>query len=357
MIDIDTFAQQVLKNCEISDAQHAGLYSICGLALRLRDLYKWENDLNPWEETDSSEILDWIAAKEQLWEKRGKKKYVDLSIGGKHYNPFNTEEINAVLEPHGILYGAGYAYSLKPTFFLAAIQNKSRTNGHTVYTLERELARDLLTLPVLSQDNLILLRTDSARLFIWDQIVFINKSGRPALRFALEHCGLKKQDSKALRHQMPTILAAQKDNFIYHEIGEMKDSTFDPVIWRELIAAFPHSPTELLARALKDLLADTTQHGTLCYLIRNRKTAALGFYVAFQDGLIKELFPELRAAFRDFTKTRDWRIIEEAVATGYRKAKDFTEKIVHIFQTGKQNQQMQWAKNEIEQRLLGKIKK
>jgi hypothetical protein len=141
-----------------------------------------------------------------------------------------------------------------------------QTDGYTVYTLERELVRDLLTLPVLSQDDLILLRTDSARLYVWDQIAFIKKSGRPALRFALEHCGLKKQDSKALRHQMPTILAAQKDNFIYHEIGEMKDSTFDRVIWRELIAAFPHSPTELLARAVKDLLADTTQHGTLRYL-------------------------------------------------------------------------------------------
>jgi hypothetical protein len=156
---------------------------------------------------------------------------------------------------------------------------------------------------------------------------------------------------------MPTILAAQKDNFIYHEIGEMKDSTFDRVIWRELIAAFPHSPTELLARAVKDLLADTTQHGTLRYLIRNRKAAALGFYVAFQDGLLKELFPELRAAFRDFTKTRNWRIIEEAVATGYRNAQNFTEKIIHIFQTGKQKRRMQWAKKEIERCLLGKINK
>ncbi|MDH3883372.1 MAG: hypothetical protein OET63_04100 [Desulfobacterales bacterium] len=357
MIEIDAFARQVLKNCEISDARHAGLFSVCGLALRLRDLYKWENELNPWEEKDSSEILDWIGAKEQLWEKLAEKKFTDLSIGGKHYDPFNTAEINAVLEPQGVLYGAGYAYSLKPTFFLAAIKNKSQIDGYTVYTLERELARDLLTLPALSQDNLILLRTDSARLFLWDQIAFIKKSGRPALQFALEHCGLKEQDSEALRHQMPTILAAQKDNFIYHEIGEMKDSTFDPVIWRELIAAFPHSPIELLARAVKDLLADTTQHGTLCYLIRNHKTAALGFYAAFQDGLIKELFPELRAVFRDFTKTRDWGIIEEAVATGYRNAKNFTEKIVHIFETGKQNQQLQWAKNEIERRLLGKIKK
>ena len=277
MIEIDSLRQQVLKNCEISDAKHAGLFSICGLALRLRDLYKWENDLNPWEEKDSSEILDWIAAKEQLWEKLTEKKFTDLSIAGKHYDPFDTAKINAVLEPHRILYGAGYAYSLKPTFFLAAIKNKSQTDGYTVYMLERELARDLLTLPALSQDNLILLRNDSARLFLWDQISFIKKSGRPALQFALEHCGLKEQDAATLQHQLPTILAAQKDNFIYHEIGEMKDSTFDPDIWRELIAAFPHSPVELLTRAIKDLLADTSPHGTLGYLVQNRKSAALGF--------------------------------------------------------------------------------
>jgi hypothetical protein len=357
MIDVDVLARQVIKNCDISDAQHAGLFSTCGLALRLRDLYKWEEGLNPWEEKDSSDILDWIGAKEQLWEKLFNRKYADLLIQGKRYDPFDTAKINAILQPHGILYGAGYAYSLKPTFFLAPIEKKSQADGYSVYTLGREMARDLLTLPALSQDSWILLRTDSARLFLWDQMTYIKKSGRPALRFALEHCGLKKQEPDVLRNHMPAILAAQKGSYIYHEIGEMKDSIFQPDIWRELIAAFPHSPVELLARAVKDLLADTNAHGTLPYLIRNRKAAGLGLYVAFRDGLLKELFPELSEAFRDFTKSRNWRIIEEAVSTGYRHAKNYTEKIIHIFQTAKQKNQMQWAKNEIERCLLGKIKK
>ena len=357
MIKIDDLTRQVLKNCEISDAQHAGLYSICGLALRLRDLYKWENKLSPWIEKDSSEILDWIADKEQLWERLADKKYADITIGDKRYDPFDTAKINTILEPQGLLYGAGYAFSLKPTFFLATIDNIDHCGGYTVYMLARELARDLLTLPVLSQDNLILLRTDAARLYIWDQIAFIKKSGRPALEFALKHCGLKEQPPEALRQHLPALVAAQKDIFIYHEIGEMKDSTFDPHIWRELIAAFPHSPVELLARAVKDLLADTNRHGTLRYLIKHRKTPALGFYVAFQDGLLKELFPELRAAFRDFTKLLDWRIIEEAVSAGYRTAKNHADNMVEIFQTGRKNQQMTWAKKEIERRLLGKILK
>ena len=34
MFEVDTVARQILNNCDISDAQHAGLYSTCGLALR-----------------------------------------------------------------------------------------------------------------------------------------------------------------------------------------------------------------------------------------------------------------------------------------------------------------------------------
>jgi hypothetical protein len=357
MFKVDTVARQILNNCDISDAQHAGLYSTCGLALRLRDLYKWEHRLNPWEEKDSSEILDWIGEKEELWEKLADAKYTDLLIQGKRYDLFDTPGINAALEAHGLFYGAGYAFSLKPTFFLAEIENKAQNNGYTVYILGRELARDLLTLPALSQDQLILLRTDSAKLFLWDQMAYIKKSGRPALKFALEHCGLKNQQPEVWQQHLSEILAVQKDNYINHEIGELSDSTFHPTIWRELIATFPHSPVELLARGLKDLLADTSQNGTLPYLIKNRKTAGLGLYAAFLDGMPKELFPELRDAFNHFTKTRNWRIIREAAAEGYRRAKNFTSEMVHLFQTAKKKQQMQWAKDEIEKRLLDKIKK
>ena len=357
MVDLESITRQILHNCNISDAQHAGLYSTCGLALRLRDMYKWEKRLNPWEEKDSSEILDWIGEKEALWEKLTEAKFADLTIDGRQYDPFNTSKINAALEPHCILYGAGYAYRLKPTFFLAEIENKARTGGYTVYTLGRELARDLLTLPALSQDNMVLLRTESARLFLWDQMLYIKKSGRPALQFALQQCGLIEQHPEALRLHLPVILAAQKDNYIRHEIGEMRDSTFDKHIWREIIASYPHSPVELLTRALKDLLADTNEHGTLCYLTQSRKTAALGLYAAFLDGMQKELFPELRAAFNEFTQTHNWHMIEEATAAGYSHAKNYTDQIIQIFQLGKNKKQPQWAKDEIEHRLLGKFKK
>ena len=47
MLDQAEIADQIARNCAVSDARYAGCYSVCGLALRLRDLYKWEKGLAP----------------------------------------------------------------------------------------------------------------------------------------------------------------------------------------------------------------------------------------------------------------------------------------------------------------------
>ncbi len=355
MRELDNLIHQVLNNCDISDSHHAGLFSVCGLALRLRDLYKWEKGLDPWLEKDSSAILDWIGEKEQVWEQLAENDYRELSLLGSTYEPFDTQRINAVLEPHGLFYGAGYARSLKPTFFLARIEDKGNTDGFTVYTLGRELARDLLTIPALLQDESILLRKESGTFFLWDQIFYIKKSGRPALNFALQACGIKDQDLKMLRSNLAAIYNVQRETYIYHEVGEIRDTVFDAGIWRQVINEFPHTPVELLTRAIKDMLADTNVYGTLPHIIKKRSAAMLGFYVAFLDGLAKTLFPEMRSAFEDYVKTGDWQVIEKAVSSGFNTAVYYAEEISRIFLAGKQANNMQSAQIEIEDRLLKKI--
>ena len=356
--ELKSLTRQVLQNCDISDAYHAGLFSICGLALRLRDLYKWEKQLPPWEERDSSEILDWIDAKENSWEAFAENDYKELSLFGKTFDPFDSDGVNAVLEPHNIYYGAGYAHSLKPTFFLAVVENKIRSNGYPIYTLGRELARDLLTIPAMSQNDNVLLRQDSANLFLWDKIFYIKKSGRYALDFALEHLGITAKDPARLRQHLPEIFAAVKDTYIYHELGEIQDATFDREIWREMIAAFPFSPVEFIARAVKDLLADTNQYGTLHHLIQKRQAAGLAFYVAFIDGLAKEFFPQISIAFQMFVRSGDWRIIEQAVEEGNRTAQKHTNLLLELYRDGVKKDNLEGAAAEIQKRLLGKyIKK
>ena len=354
MLNIDDITRQVLHNCDISDAYHAGMFSICGLALRLRDLYKWEKGLPAWQESDSAEVLEWIESKENKWESYPENGFKELTIDGRTFDPFDTVGINAILEPHSIFYGAGYARSLKPTFFLADIAEKTSLGGNMIYTLGRELARDLLTIPALTQEDCVILRQESARLFIWDSIFYIKKSARPALKFALDRCGLKNQEPKALQPHLTTILAALKESYIYHEIGELRDTDFDRDIWREVIAAFPYSPVEYLARAVKDLLADTNDYGTLRYILKERKTASLAFYAAFLDGFAKEFFPELLTSFQNFTRTGDWGIIDRAVSRGYNTAKKHAALITDLYREGIRKDDKKWAESEIQKQLLGK---
>lgn len=352
MFDLHAIVSQVLRNCSISDSRHAGLYSVCGLALRLRDLYKWEKGLDPWVERESSEILEWIDSKEEQWGELLDLDFAEIMIDGSRYDPFDRKGINEVLNPHGFFYGAGYVHSLKPSFFLGVLEDQRQVDGYTVYTLGRELARDLLTMPALSQDNCIVVRQESAMLFLWDLILFTKKSGQEALQFGLENYGLKRRDSEAVNRNLARISAAETEIYLYHELGELRDTAFEPNIWKEIIATFPHTPIELLARSVKDLLADTNEYGTLRHIADKGKAASLGLYVAFLDGLRKELFPELFEAFKEFTQTQSWQVIEQAIATGYKTAKGYAKSLSSIFQKGKVKNDMKWVEKEIEKRLL-----
>jgi len=354
-LELEKIAGQVLHNCRISDSQYAGLYSICGLAMRMRDLYKWENGLDPWVETDPPKILEWIGEKEDEWDKLADHEFEDIIINGEKYDPFDTRAINAILEPCGLFYGAGYAGSLRPTFFLSNLEDKKNLKGHTVYILGKEQARDLLTLPALTQDDCILIRKESGILYFWDQIFFIKDSGRHALRFALNSLGLSDKDSKALRKNLRKIFAGEIERYIRHELGELRDTAFDRDLWRKIIAAFPHTPIELLARTIKDLLADTTEYGTLQYIIRNQKAASLAFYVAFLDGLAKELFVGLPEAFSEFSRTYDWCILEETVSEGYRTFKSYADSMSAIFREGQERDDMEWTEKEMGKSLLASL--
>ena len=355
VFDLDAIVSQVQRNCNISDSRHSGLYSVCGLALRLRDLYKWENGLDPWVERESSEILEWIASKEEQWLDLLDLDFNEITIDGSGYDPFDARGINEVLNPHGLFYGAGYVHSLKPSFFLGLLQEQKQVDGYTVHTLGRELARDLLTMPALSQENSIVVRQESAKLFLWDLILFTKKSGQEALNFGLENYGLKRRDSETLHRNLARISAAETEIYLYHELGELRDTAFEPTIWREIVATFPHTPIELLARSVKDLLADTNEYGTLRHIVGKRKAGSLGLYVAFLDGLRKELFPELPEAFKEFALTRSWQVIEEAVAIGSKTAKGYATSLSSIFQEGKVKNDMEWVEKKMEKHLLAPL--
>jgi hypothetical protein len=355
VFDAEDLIEQVRHNCSISDCRYAGTYSVCGLALRLRDLYKWEKGLEPWVEEDSSVVLEWIGKKEEEWDKLEDQEFAGITVAGKTYDPFDLEGLNAVLAPHGLLYGAGYVQGLKPSFLLADLAETREVEDLRVYILGREHARDLLTVPALSQGNSILIRKESARIFLWNLIFFLKKSSREALGFALGTYGIPDHHPEALKESFARICEDEVETYIYHELGELKDTDFDRGVWRDILAAFPHSVIEFFVRAVKDILADTNEHGKLRYIIRERKAASLALYAAFLDGLRRMLFPQLVEAFSEFKENRNWQRIEEARAGGYAAARTQAEAVAEIYRIGKQKDDMAWVAKEIEKTVLGPL--
>jgi hypothetical protein len=304
----------VRRNSDISDARFAGAFSVCGLALRLRDLFKWEKGLAPWEEGAPSEVLEWIGRREELWETLAEADYEPIPFGRRRFDPFDTESLNARLQPHGLLYGAGYARGLKPTFFLAQIDACTPRRDAVVCRLGRELARDLLTLPALTQDRTILLRGDAGRLNLWDEIFYAGTAGRRALAMVRDACGLPDLGLETLKRHFAELLGIREKLLLRHELGELHDKVFDRSLWREIIGEFPHTPVELLARSLKDLLADTHPLGPLPAICRRHDRAALGLYLLSGNEFTRALAPEIPAAFDALAAGAGWEVIEKALA-------------------------------------------
>ncbi len=352
MFDVQGLAGQVLRNCHISDAKHAGLYSVCGLAMRLRDLFKWSQNLPPWQEQSADRVLEWIGEREILWESLLEEEYRPLSINGRRFDPFDTAGINRFLKKHHLFYGAGYAHSLKPTFFLAGIDSCKDMEGTSVWCLGREYARDLLTLPAFVQDEQVVFRREAARMFLWDHILYISESGRPALAFALEACcGLNQAEPAIIRRHLDTIADAVQPIYIRHEIGELRENKFDRELFRQMLVDFSETTVELLIRSLKDLLADTGPQGTLNYLVQEKDAVGLGFYVAFQPGLPSVLFTELRQAFQSFMQQPDWDPIMRIVDLAHDRAIEYSRQVIDFYQAGKGGRGLPWAQECIEKTM------
>jgi hypothetical protein len=71
--------------------------------------------------------------------------------------------------------------------------------------------------------------------------------------------------------------------------------------------------------------------------------------------MLKELFPQLRDAFNDFTRTGNWPIIKDVAVEAHLHAKKVVSEMMDIFEAGKQKKKMQWVRETIEKRLLVKI--
>jgi hypothetical protein len=313
-ICLTTLITAVQHNCNISDARDHGVYSMCTMVLKLRNLYKWEKGLEPWQEPESADLLDWIEAKENSWATIAGEVYQPLLVADRTLAPFDLEEINAALNGT-LLYGAGFGRSMKAVFFLAEQLEQRSVEGCPVVILGAELAREMASPFAMVQDGQIIIRKEALRYFLWDQVQEVRSSCRTSLHHALQAYGVLRDgqlDHEKFRDALDTIVEQEMDLFIYHEVGEILQEDLASESLRRIVDHFPGSALEFVGRAVKDILADTHPRGLLAYVIRQRRQSSLALYLTFFDALREKLFPEIVEAWRLFYTDGEWRQIEEA---------------------------------------------
>jgi hypothetical protein len=333
MIDIKNFASQVKKNCNISDAHFWGSYSLCGLLLRLRELYRSEHSFGLWEKINQKDIGEWITEREKIWKEFEYRELEHITLNSNAYEPFDAEKINTELEQYGLIYGAGYGLHMKPVFFLADLVSKQKLDGFDIYITGHEYARDLSDHPAMVQDKAIIARVDTTKLLLWQRFEeFRCKRSKCALAFAFSKYGITPEEelSENTERKISEIARAETETYIYHELGELFEGQKIGEEWKAFLTDFPHSKAEIFARAVKDILSDTSEHGMLKYIIESRKEGSLGFYIVFLGGFRKIIFPEILNAFQMFTESGDWNLIDNVRKTGYKKAEEYAERLLSL---------------------------
>jgi hypothetical protein len=332
-----TLKKDIKFNCDVSDAQYWGYFSICGLLLRYRDLYRSEQGLKPWTDISRADIAAWIEAKEARWPELEQMEFLDLTIGEKSYHAFDVEGVNRALEPQGLVYGAGYGMYMKPTFFLAELRSSREITGLTVRTSSLELVRDLFTAPAMLQGDSVFLRLEPLRVLLHFKFSELNTRRNSALEDAFNRYGFRHRQlmDETFERRLEELAEQYAEIILHHEIAEQRESVPD---WKEILTAAGDRKNEHYLRALKDLIADTSEAGPLKRIIETRDRAALGLSLALTEGFHRVLFPGLGAAYAEFINNGDWGVIERTRKEGHCRFLSERERVVQLYRSSTGNE-------------------
>jgi hypothetical protein len=310
MRNLPQIANAVQRNCDISDARHAGDYGLCTFLLKMREYYRWENELPFASILPRDELGEWLKEREQSWDRIETEAFAPLPIAEGGIDPFDAESANRALLPQGCVYGAGYGRWRKPVFFLGRLLRVEERSGFTIRISSCEYARELAAPPAMLQGRTIFVRLESVRRYLWEKIEEWQwrKQGGAMAR-ALASYDFVGDTESALERMADN----EMETMILHEVGEAMAGELLGEAWGEMALELSRTRGEPVARAVRDLLADCLS--TLPALLERDNLPALHFYFATFDAPRRDLFPQVLDAYEDFLRTgapdRLWRAVRE----------------------------------------------
>jgi hypothetical protein len=314
----------VQRNCHVSDALYARSYSLCTYLLKMREYFRWERGFPLSAALPGADVGHWVDQRERLWDSLEAEDFACLPLPSGCHEPFDTLIINDALVADGLVYGGGYGPFAKPQFFLGRLSYAEQRGDLRVYVADDEYARDMTAPPAMVQGKRIFIRLDALRRFIWQMIEewqWHQRSGPVA--YLLDFYQFERDPEGATAR----MARDQTEPVIQHELGEAAAGEILGEAWHSMLLALAGSRAELVARAIRDHLADSIS--TLPALVENGHPAALHFFFANLRGMRRALFPEAWVAYEHWSTTGDLRSLD-AVVTSARER--WTQSATHLLQ-------------------------
>ena len=326
MVDLSALIDTVQKNCTIADARHARDMTMCTFLLEMREYYRWEMEIPYGARLPKDELGDWLNARESLWDTVEEEEFAPLPLTESGIDPFEADDINRALIPQGLVYSSGLGHFRKPHFVLAELKRAEVREGVQVLVAGCEYARDLIAPPAAMRDGAIFLRMDAVRRLLWNKYEEWQwKEKDTALGRAFAHYDFERDIERGLDR----MAEAESEAMILHEIGEARAESLLGEEWNTMLGQLTSRHAELLARAVRDHLADCLV--TLPTLLEREAIGSLHFYLANLTGLRRALFPALPQAYEAWLDSRDTARLAHTVAAAESHWLDAAQRLTSIF--------------------------
>jgi hypothetical protein len=323
--NLSALIDTVQKNCTIADARHARDMTMCTFLLEMREYYRWEMEIPYGARLPKDELGDWLNARESLWDTVEEEDFAPLPLNDAAVDPFEADDINRALIPQGLVYSSGLGSFRKPHFVLAELKRAEVREGVQVLVAGCEYARDLIAPPAAMRGGAIFLRMDAVRRLLWNKYEEWQwKEKDTALGRAFAHYGFERDVERGLDR----MAEAESEAMILHEIGEARAETLLGDDWNGLLGELSSRHAELLARAVRDHLADCLV--TLPTLLERDAVGSLHFYLANLSGLRRALFPALGAAYETWLGRGETTSLAQAAKAGEAHWRDTAQRLIDL---------------------------
>jgi hypothetical protein len=317
----------VQANCDLTDALHARDKSLCIYLLGMREYFRWVSDLPLGAAPERAQLSEWIARRETEWDAlRERPAYAALPLAGG-IDPFDEETVNRELRAHGLVYGAGLGLFGAPVFFLARRDSEQLRDGVRVIVAGAELARGVTAPPAFSRGDTIVIRTDALRRWLWTRAETTRRA-RPSTAFARALFAYGGDVTDAVDR----MTRDETETLVLHELGELRAGKLLGSEWEDMLLAVHDRRTEVVLRAVRDLLADCLV--TLPSLAARGATRSLLFWIANFDGMRRALAPELADACGADSTRIDLDTVERAATDGQQRWRDLAFDLLAAWRRG-----------------------